>query len=211
MLVEVNGSEHEVDTGRAALALVGPHEDVTVVHRRADGAVLRLTGTATRGFAIDVEGGHTGTRSSASRTVAASTVATMLDRFAAGETGWPGAIVWGDEATGARMIRRRNPVAGVVAMLVGFVVAVVAVALLRRAVTVPWLCGRDGRKVEAVRLGNRGLAMGRGDECEFVDGALVDVFDVGSGIAWAETAAALLLGLLVWYLATRVVTRLFTR
>ena len=153
MLIEANGDEIEVSSARAALERFGPHDEVALAHRRGDGAVLRAAGSSVRGFVIDVTGGHTGTRTSSSRSLKASTVATMFDRFAAGDTGWPGPVVWQDETDAAPVRRRRSPVRGVVATLSGLVIAVVVVALLRRTVTVPWVCGRDGGTVRRVRHG----------------------------------------------------------
>jgi hypothetical protein len=212
MQVEIDGEVLEVGSGRDALASVAPHQQVVVSHRRADGAVLQLIGSSAHGFGVEVEGGHTGRRSSANRAMAATTVATMLDRFAARDTGWPGAVIWRDEATGAVRSTRPSRARRALAVVAGLVVAAVAVSILRSAVTVPWLCGRDGRDVESVRIAGDGLRIGRrAQECTFTDGSVVAASDLGAGYVWAEVIATALAAIVIWYVVARLVQRVLTR
>jgi hypothetical protein len=201
--VEINGEVREVASGRDAIAAVGPHDELILVHRRSDGAVLQLGGTPISGFVVEVDGGHTGRRTSASRTIPASTVATMLDRFAAGDTGWPGATVWYDETTKAPRARR-SPIPAMVAFVITMVVSIVAVMMLRRFVTLPWVCGRDGGDVESVRLvgGDSGT-----DRCVFTDGTVLDAVDVAGAWWWAEIALSILAVFVLWSLLMRLVLR----
>ncbi len=209
MLIVANGDEIEVSSARAALERFGPHDEVSLVHRRADGAVLRAVGSPVRGFVIEVTGGHTGTRTSSSRSLKASTIATMFDRFAVGDTGWPGPVVWQDETDAAPVRRRKNPVWGVVATLSSLVIAIVAVALLRRTVTVPWVCGRDGAEVTDVRIGGRGVATTA--DCVFVDGRVIGMLDVDVTFGWAEVIVTTVAVVVLWYLIARIVARLVGR
>lgn len=212
MQVEIDGEVREVGSGRDALASVAPHQQVVVLHRRDDGAVLQLIGSSARGFGVEVDGGHTGRRSSANRAMSATTVATMLDRFAARDTGWPGAVIWRDETTGASRSAGPGPVRRVLAVLAGLVVAVVTVSVLRSAVTVPWLCGRDGRDVESVRIAGDGLRIGRrARECTFTDGSVVAADDLGAGYMWAEVGVTALAAVVIWYVVARLVERMLSR
>lgn len=204
MILDVNGKRTEVARTRDALTSVMPTEPMALVHERADGAVLRALGSSASGFAIEVRGGHTGDQSSASRSVPPSAVETMFDRFVAGDTGWPGAVVWHQDVPVATH-RRRTGGVRVLAFVIGVVVGFATLVVVRTYLTVPWLCDRDGREVDTVRLG--ALGVGRsGTECVFVDGSVVSVFDLDAGLAWAELGATIAVALVAGSLAAKVVS-----
>ena len=188
---------------RDALTSVAPHDPVTIVHERADGAVLRAAGSSATGFTVDVRGGHTGDQTSAG-SLPASAVESMFDRFAARDTGWPGAVVWHQDVPVATH-RRRTGGVRVLAFVIGMVTGIAVLVVIRSYVTVPWLCDRDGREVDTVRLG--ALGVGRsGTECVFVDGSVVSVFDLDAGLAWAELGATIAVALVAGSLAAKVVS-----
>lgn len=209
MQLEIDGERRDVGSARDAFASVGPHDDVVVVHRRADGAVLQAAGDATSGFVVDVRGGHTGDRTSASHALKATTVAVMFDRFAANDTGWPGAVVWADEGVATSGPRRRSPVTSTIVFVVALVGAIATWLALRWFVTVPFVCRRDGRELERVEL--RGASGRGGDLCVFVDGAEVRVTSVSPTLGWAELVVMLVVVFLVWAVYARVLSRLLRR
>lgn len=208
MIVELNGDPREFGSARDAFASVGPHDEVIVVHRRADGATLQAAGDATSGFVIDVRGGHTGNRTSAGHALKATTVATMFDRFAANDTGWPGATVWADERIGA-VPKRRSLVVSMLVFVVAMVAAIATWLALRWFVTVPLVCGRDGRELDRVEL--RGLGSDGGDLCVFTDGTEVGATTVSPTLGWIELIVMLATLFVLWAVYGRVLSRLLRR
>lgn len=203
MLLQINGDPTEVVRTREALTSVPPRDEVTIAHERADGAVLRAVGSSATGFIVDVRGGHTGDQTSAGR-LPASAIESMFDRFAARDTGWPGAVVWQQGAPVATHRRRSGAGVRLLAIIIGTVAGVAVLVVLRSAVTVPWLCERDGREAESVRLGTAGVGPG-GTECVFADGTVESVFDLDAGWAWAELGCSVLIAVLAGYVVVRLV------
>lgn len=211
MQVELNGEPRDVGSARDALAAVGPHEEAILVHRRADGAMLQAAGDATSGFVVDVRGGHTGNRTSASQAIKATTVATMFDRFAANDTGWPGAIVWADERTGTAGPKRPSPVITVIKLVVAVVLAIATWLALRMFVTVPFVCGRDGRTLDRVEIRGASLGGDGGDLCIFADGSELPSLDVAPVLGWVELAVMIIGLFVLWSIYARLLTRLVRR
>ena len=209
MLLDINGDSTEVVRTRDALTSIAPHDEVMIVHERADGAVLRAVGSSATGFVVDVRGGHTGDQTSASR-LPASAIESMFDRFAARDTGWPGAVIWQQGTPVATHRRRSGLGVRILAIIIGIVGGVAVLVVLRSAVTVPWLCERDGRDVESVRLGTAGVGPS-GTECVFADGAVESVFDLDAGLAWAELGGSLLVAALAGYVVVRLISSVASR
>lgn len=212
--IDLNGTEYEVRGAGEALSLVAPDEDVILIHRRADGAVLQCAGTTAQGFVVDAIGENVGNQMSASHDVPASAVATMFDRFAAGDPGWSSGPVWqgSPAADGGSAPSMRKPIIGILLLALGAVAGAVVASVWRRLVAVPWLCDQDGREVVRTTVGSGGVGLGdNGHRCYFADGTDQSVFDVAATFAWFEVFVFLAVLAIVWFGVTWLSAKLFLR